>query len=64
MLYEVITPHPEGIGAEMAMRKALERAGIGAEAVGYINQHGTGSREGVRLQGKQPWKEHASYNFV
>jgi 3-oxoacyl-[acyl-carrier-protein] synthase-1 len=35
------TPHPEGLGARLAMRDALARAGIGADAVGYLNLHGT-----------------------
>ena len=34
-------PHPEGLGAQLAMRDALARAGIDAGAVGYLNLHGT-----------------------
>ncbi|MDH3376732.1 MAG: beta-ketoacyl-[acyl-carrier-protein] synthase II, partial [Gammaproteobacteria bacterium] len=37
-------PHPEGLGAEQAMRAALVRANISPEQVGYINLHGTASR--------------------
>lgn len=37
-------PHPEGLGAKLAMRAALERAGLDAADVGYINLHGTASR--------------------
>jgi 3-oxoacyl-[acyl-carrier-protein] synthase I len=48
--HHMSAPHPEGIGAEMAMRKALERAGIGAGEVGYINQHGTGSRQNDQVE--------------
>src|SRR5690606_6776353 len=33
--------HPEGLGARMAMLAALQRAGIGAADVGYLNLHGT-----------------------
>jgi 3-oxoacyl-[acyl-carrier-protein] synthase II len=39
--YHITAPHPEGLGAEMCMRFALEDAGIGAEEVDYINTHGT-----------------------
>jgi 3-oxoacyl-[acyl-carrier-protein] synthase-1 len=48
--HHMSAPHPEGIGAEMAMRKALERAGIGAADVDYINQHGTGSRQNDQVE--------------
>ena len=41
--YHMSTPEPEGRGALSAMADALRRAGIGAEAVDYINLHGTGT---------------------
>jgi 3-oxoacyl-[acyl-carrier-protein] synthase II len=34
-------PDPEGAGAALAMRRALEDAGVPADAVDYINAHGT-----------------------
>ncbi len=42
--YHMSTPHPEGLGARMAMEQALSAAGIGPGAVDYINLHGTGTR--------------------
>ncbi len=39
--YHMSTPHPEGKGAALAMQQALERAGIGADEIDYINLHGT-----------------------
>ena len=39
--HHMSTPHPEGLGAQLAMRDALSRAGIGAADVGYLNLHGT-----------------------
>ncbi|KGM54914.1 3-oxoacyl-ACP synthase [Lysobacter arseniciresistens ZS79] len=39
--HHMSTPHPEGLGARLAMRDALARAGIDADAVGYLNLHGT-----------------------
>jgi 3-oxoacyl-[acyl-carrier-protein] synthase I len=37
------SPHPQGAGAALAMRAALEHAGLPAAAVGYLNLHGTGT---------------------
>ncbi len=39
--HHMSTPHPEGLGARLAMADALARAGIKANAVGYLNLHGT-----------------------
>ena len=42
--HHMSTPHPEGLGAALAMRAALQRAEIAASDVDYINLHGTGTR--------------------
>ncbi|MEI6883190.1 MAG: beta-ketoacyl-[acyl-carrier-protein] synthase family protein [Bacteroidota bacterium] len=34
---------PEGLGAYLAMKKALEMSGLAPDAVDYINAHGTGT---------------------
>ena len=39
--HHMSAPHPEGLGAQLAMRDALARAGIEAGEVGYLNLHGT-----------------------
>jgi 3-oxoacyl-[acyl-carrier-protein] synthase II len=39
--YHMTAPHPEGYGAYLVMKNALEDAGIGIEDVDYINTHGT-----------------------
>jgi 3-oxoacyl-[acyl-carrier-protein] synthase-1 len=39
--HHMSAPHPEGLGARLAMADALARAGIDADAVGYLNLHGT-----------------------
>ena len=39
--YHITAPHPEGIGAKLVMRHALEDAGLSVEDIDYINVHGT-----------------------
>ena len=39
--YHISAPHPEGVGAEMAMCSALSDAGLQSENIGYLNLHGT-----------------------
>ncbi|HUP89065.1 MAG TPA: beta-ketoacyl-ACP synthase II [Longimicrobiales bacterium] len=39
--YHLTAPAPEGAGAQLAMRRALEDAGISTTDVDYINAHGT-----------------------
>ena len=44
--WNVTAPHPEGAGAELAMRRALRDARINASDIGYVNAHGTGTPVG------------------
>ncbi len=42
--YHMSTPHPEGLGAALAMEQALAAAGVTPAQIDYINMHGTSSR--------------------
>ncbi len=44
--HHMSAPHPDGIGAALAMAKALEAAGLGPDAIDYVNLHGTATRIG------------------
>ena len=50
--HHMSTPHPEGRGALSALDDALARAGIGAEAVDYINLHGTATLKNDEVEAK------------
>ncbi|HEU4814267.1 MAG TPA: beta-ketoacyl-[acyl-carrier-protein] synthase family protein [Xanthomonadaceae bacterium] len=39
--HHMSAPHPEGLGARLAMRDAMARAGVDRGDVGYLNLHGT-----------------------
>jgi 3-oxoacyl-[acyl-carrier-protein] synthase-1 len=42
--YHISAPHPEGIGARLAMERALAQAGCSAREIDHVNAHGTGTR--------------------
>jgi len=39
--YHLTAPHPDGLGANLVMTRALEDAGMKCEDIDYINVHGT-----------------------
>jgi 3-oxoacyl-[acyl-carrier-protein] synthase-1 len=41
--HHMSNPHPQGAGARMAMRRALDAAAVAVSAIDYINLHGTGT---------------------
>lgn len=60
--YHLTASHPEGIGAILVMKRALEDANITPEAIDYINVHGTSTPVGDPSEAraiKEVFGEHA-----
>jgi 3-oxoacyl-[acyl-carrier-protein] synthase-1 len=50
--HHMSSPHPEGLGARLAIQHALERAGLTADAIDYINLHGTASEKNDEVEAR------------
>ncbi len=50
--HHMSSPHPDGLGARMAMAAALQSAGLQASDIDYINLHGTATPGNDAAEGK------------
>lgn len=48
--HHMSAPHPEGLGAVLAMQRAIEQARIEPDGIDYINLHGTGTPANDRTE--------------
>jgi 3-oxoacyl-[acyl-carrier-protein] synthase-1 len=48
--HHISSPHPEGLGARLAMQAALTSAALAPEAIDYINLHGTATPSNDRSE--------------
>ncbi|MES2562607.1 MAG: beta-ketoacyl-[acyl-carrier-protein] synthase family protein [Pseudomonadota bacterium] len=50
--HHMSTPHPEGLGASLAMQRALAAAALNASDIDYLNLHGTASKSNDAAEDK------------
>lgn len=50
--YHMSSAHPDGLGAKLCMRRALQAAGLDFSEIDYVNLHGTGTRANDETEGK------------
>jgi 3-oxoacyl-[acyl-carrier-protein] synthase-1 len=50
--HHMSSPHPEGLGARLAMTEALARAGVEPASVAYVNLHGTASQRNDEVEAR------------
>lgn len=61
--YHITAPHPEGLGAFLAMQDALEDAGIEPSSIDYINTHGTSTPIGDPQELKAIYQLFGDHSF-
>jgi 3-oxoacyl-[acyl-carrier-protein] synthase-1 len=54
--YHMSTPHPDGLGARYAMRRALESASLAPADIDYVNLHGTATRTNDAAEDRSVWE--------
>ena len=50
--HHISAPHPEGLGAEAAMRAALADAGLAAADIDYLNLHATATQKNDEMESR------------
>lgn len=50
--HHLSSPHPDGLGARLAMESALKAAGLQAQQIDYVNLHGTATPSNDRAESR------------
>ena len=61
--YHITAPHPDGLGAFLAMKDALDDAGIAPTDIDYINTHGTSTPVGDPQELKAIYQLFGEHSF-
>jgi 3-oxoacyl-[acyl-carrier-protein] synthase I len=48
--HHISAPDPQGVGGELALRAALDDAGLAPSAIGYVNLHATATRKNDEME--------------
>lgn len=62
--FHMSSPHPDGLGAQMALDAALTRAGLAADAVDYVNLHGTASAKNDEVEAALVARRYGAHTLV
>jgi 3-oxoacyl-[acyl-carrier-protein] synthase II len=62
--YHLVAPHPEGLGARLAMQLAIEDAKVPLDAVDHINTHGTSTPLGDIAEVKAIYSLFGEHTFA
>lgn len=61
--YHTTAPHPEGLGARLAIQRALSAASLLARDVAYVNAHGTGTEQNDAVESRAILAELGAVRF-
>jgi len=50
--YHLTAPHPDGLGLEAALKRAMRESGITPQEVSFVNAHGTATHDNDKIEGK------------
>lgn len=62
--HHLTAPHPQGLGLRRALTEALRLSRLPLSDIGFVNAHGTGTRDNDRVEGKVLREELPGIPFV
>jgi 3-oxoacyl-[acyl-carrier-protein] synthase I len=62
--HHMSSPHPQGMGAELALDRALNQAGLTIDQIDYLNLHGTASTRNDEVEAALVARRYAPHTHV